>query len=171
MTGINLIKDFIPEEQELALIKQIDEQEWLHLYQRRVQHYGYLYEYRTRGLKRLYTPEDKSKGIPSWLVPKGLDTHLIPEQIIVNEYLHLQGITPHTDACCFGPVIASLSLGADTVMTFEGDIISANLKLPRRSLLVLSGKGRYKYKHSIKHAGDRRVSITYRTLALGVTSS
>lgn len=165
MSGINIIKDFISEEQEKELITKIDQQEWLDIYARRVQHYGYLYEYRTRGLKKL------PGGIPSWLIPKGLDTYLSPEQIIVNEYLSGQGISPHTDAACFGPVIASLSMGADTIMTFEGNMVSADMKLPRRSLLVLSGNGRYKYKHSINHKGDKRVSITYRTLTSGITTS
>ncbi|MGL4371862.1 MAG: alpha-ketoglutarate-dependent dioxygenase AlkB, partial [Alphaproteobacteria bacterium] len=45
--------------------------------------------------------------------------HAQPDQVIVNEYLPNQGITPHIDCIpCFGNTIASLSLGSASVMDF-----------------------------------------------------
>ena len=170
--GIRLLKDAISEEEESNLLLQIYNQEWLDIYMRRVQHYGYKYEYRTRGLQRMYKEDDSLRGIPSWLVPKCVQDEMAPEQIIVNEYKDGQGISSHRDALCFGPKILSLSLGADTVMTFTGGISSLDVKLPRRSLLILEGSVRYKLEHQIKkHTGSTRVSITYRTLAEGITTS
>lgn len=170
--GVRLLKDAISIEEESDVLMRIYDQQWLDIYARRVQHYGYKYEYRTRGLQRMYTDDDPSKGIPSWLVPKCVREEIAPEQIIVNEYTDGQGISSHRDALCFGPKILSLSLGANTVMTFTGGMLSIDIPLPRRSLLILEGPARYRLEHQIKkHTGDIRVSITYRTLAKGVTTS
>ena len=172
MAGLQLLKDIISEQEEIDLLSHIQQGEWLDIYTRRVQHFGYLYEYRTRGLKRMYEDNDETKGIPSWLSPSCVLKEMQPDQIIINEYKDGQGISEHSDAFCFGPKIISLSLGAPTVMTFTGGISSIDITLPRRSLLILEGPARYKLKHAIKkHTGDNRISITYRTLATGVTTS
>lgn len=101
-----------------------------------------------------------------------------PDQVIVNEYLPGQGIAAHVDCePCFGPVIASLSLGAPIMMSFGNkrtrEVIEADLA--PRSLLVLSGLGRYEWTHSIlarktdmvdgaTRQRARRVSLTFRTV-------
>ena len=69
-----------------------------------------------------------------------------------------QGIPPHIDthSCCDGQ-ISSLSLGSDVVMNFsdgggggeEGSGESYSVPLPRRSLMVMSGRARYALRHSI----------------------
>ena len=40
------------------------------------------------------------------------------EQAIVNEYEPGQGIAPHIDRDCFGPVVATVSLGSAVNMDF-----------------------------------------------------
>lgn len=172
MNGFRLLKNIITEEEEQMLLEHIHSGEWLDLYARRVQHFGLLYSYRTRGLKRLYDEDDPSKGIPKWITPPCILSEMKPEQIIVNEYKDGQGISKHIDAPCFGPKIMSLSLASDTVMTFTGGMSDIDIILPRRSLLILEGPYRYRISHEIKsHKGDTRYSITYRTLAKGVTTS
>ena len=41
-----------------------------------------------------------------------LDAQRPFEQAIVNEYEPGQGIAPHVDRDCFGPVVATVSLGS-----------------------------------------------------------
>ena len=66
--------------------------------------------------------------------------------------LSIQGIPPHIDthSCCDGQ-ISSLSLGSDVVMNFSGESgeSSHSVLLPRRSLMVMSGRARYALRHSI----------------------
>ena len=104
----------------------------------------------------------------------------LPVQCIVNEYRPGQGIGMHADHRDFGPVVASLSLGADWPMRFRpratrpyaagampGDEVAV---LPRRSVLVLSGAARCTFMHGIDRTDSARetatrVSATFRTLA------
>jgi alkylated DNA repair dioxygenase AlkB len=102
-----------------------------------------------------------------------------PDQIIVNEYQPGQGITSHIDRdTCFGPVVASLSIGSDAVMDFrspEGKL--GSLLLRSCSLVILTNEARYRWQHSIpgrkrdaiaglEFVRDRRVSLTFRTVVL-----
>ncbi|MGL5784827.1 MAG: alpha-ketoglutarate-dependent dioxygenase AlkB [Alphaproteobacteria bacterium] len=112
--GLSYLPCFITPDQENELIEEIDSQTWILELKRRVQHYGYVYDYKSRRL-------DSSQylgSMPNWLNlwckklwEKGL-FHTPPDQVIVNEYLPGQGISPHIDCIpCFGNTIASLSLG------------------------------------------------------------
>lgn len=64
--------------------------------------------------------------------------------------------------------IANLSLAGDCYMTFQNVRDTNNsykVRLPRRTLLVLTGPARYNYTHAIANSdllSDRRVSITMR---------
>ena len=46
--GLSYIPDFITPDAERALLDTIDAQAWLHDLKRRVQHYGYKYDYKAR---------------------------------------------------------------------------------------------------------------------------
>ena len=103
-----------------------------------------------------------------------------PEQVIVNEYRPGQGIAAHADAPCFGPAIANLTLLSPCVMALSQGSTQKNILLERRSVLVMTGEARTKWKHSIAaRAVDkcemhdktkanvvrgRRISVTFRTL-------
>lgn len=50
ITGLFLIPDFISEAEEQQLLAHIDTQPWQYLAKRRVQHYGYKFEYTQRGV-------------------------------------------------------------------------------------------------------------------------
>lgn len=54
--------DFITEQEEQQLLSAIDQQPWLQLSKRRVQHYGYRFEYTTRGVDL----KEKAGAIPDW---------------------------------------------------------------------------------------------------------
>ena len=178
--GLLYIADFIDEKTEATLIQTIDAQPWIMDLRRRVQHYGYRYDYKVRGLA-----SDLYLGpIPEWLQPfcqklqsEGYFSH-IPDQVIVNEYLPGQGIASHTDCIpCFGDTIASISLGSGCQMDFINGEARTSHYLEPQSLLVLSGKARYHWKHGIAARKSdkidsaampraRRISLTFRNVIL-----
>jgi len=180
--GLTYIPNFITKDQEDDLLRSLDKQEWLNDLKRRVQHYGYKYDYKSRSINK----ESYLGKLPKWLSP--IQEQLIkqsifqakPDQAIINEYEPGQGISPHVDCIpCFGNVIASLSLISGATMQF----INFNTKekqgiyLKPRSLIVLSDAARYNQQHSIparksdrvdgnKLIRKRRVSITFRNIIL-----
>ncbi|MAR56066.1 MAG: alpha-ketoglutarate-dependent dioxygenase AlkB [Rickettsiales bacterium] len=178
IAGLSYLANFITKEEEAALIRTIDAQPWLNDLKRRVQHYGWKYDYKVRGIS-----EDLRLGeLPDWLAKYARRLHIEgyfsqrPDQVIVNEYLPGQGISPHTDCLpCFGDTIASLSLGSACVMDFTQDKQKVPQSLEPRSLVILSGDARYYWKHGIaarktdsmdgiKVSRRRRLSLTFRTI-------
>ncbi|MCZ7579750.1 MAG: alpha-ketoglutarate-dependent dioxygenase AlkB [Fimbriimonadaceae bacterium] len=178
--GIQLLPDYISAEEECELVSQVDGGIWSNDLSRRVQHYGYRYDYR----KRVVDPSMRLGSLPYWLQLLALRLHedgifaQTPDQVIVNEYMPGQGIAAHVDCePCFGSVIASLSLCAPVPMVFGSRRTHevAEVDLPPRSLLVLSGEGRYEWTHAIlarktdaidgeSRERARRVSLTFRTV-------
>jgi alkylated DNA repair dioxygenase AlkB len=170
---------YISSSAEAALLEKIDQQPWRTDLKRRVQHYGYVYDYRARRV----AAESYLGPLPPWLAKLAQRLKYdaifceLPQQVIINEYLPGQGISPHIDCePCFGPVIASLSLGASVVMRLDGpEGEREDLLLDGRSLLVLEGEKRNTWRHSIparktdmieglRRPRNRRVSLTFRTI-------
>lgn len=146
--GLIYMADFIDASTEAELIKTIDAQPWRHDLKRRVQHYGYAYDYKARNI----TPASWLAPLPPWLdvYCARLDQAGIfadmPDQVIINEYQPGQGISAHIDCIpCFGATIASLSLGSPCVMDFTHSKTGGKQShlLEPRSLLVLTGDARY----------------------------
>jgi alkylated DNA repair dioxygenase AlkB len=186
VSGLSLLADFITEAEERELLSVIDQHPWLADLQRRVQHYGYRYDYTARQVTaNLYLG-----ALPDWLQLLAMRLHCegffatppdqVPDQVIVNEYQPGQGIAPHVDCIpCFGGTIASLSLGSGCLMDFTHSKTAqkTSLFLPPRSLLRLQGDARYHWQHGIaKRKSDvfdgvkiqrgRRVSLTFRSVTL-----
>jgi alkylated DNA repair dioxygenase AlkB len=180
--GLIIMPDFISLADEHALLAEIDGPAgpaWSDELLRRVKHFGFRYNYKSRAISM----SDKVDDIPRWareyadrLVENG-HFESAPDQLIINEYEPGQGISPHIDrASCFGPVVASLSLLSDVVMDFESPVgAQVSALLPSRSMLVLSGPARYAWKHGIAARKrdsisgidlrrHRRLSLTYRTV-------
>lgn len=177
--GLRYIEDFLTEAEESRLLEAIDREPWSTELWRRVQHYGYRYDYKGRSVDA-----SQSLGLlPDWAQPVARRLHdarymgQAPDQLIVNEYQPGQGIGAHVDAAPFGPDICSVSLGSSCVMDFAeiGGLGRESLVLAPRSLLVLSGPARYHWKHAIPVRGSdrigdvdvpraRRVSLTFRTV-------
>jgi len=176
--GLNYIADYISADDEQALLMEIDRHDWLCDLKRRVQHYGYRYDYKARTVdaKAYLGP------MPAWIseLCRKLTVDkifpVIPDQVIVNEYLPGQGISAHIDCVpCFGEPIASLSLGSSCIMelSYPDNGNKKELPLEERSLVILSGPARYEWQHAIparksdvvdcvKLARKRRVSLTFR---------
>lgn len=177
--GLRYFPGVLSGEEQATLLHTIDLQPWRDDLKRRVQHYGWRYDYR----RRQVTPEMYLGDLPDWLLPLSDWLHRLgmmdspPQQAIANEYHPGQGISPHTDASCFGPVVASLSLGSPVVMDFCQLATEKNLSLflEPGSLVVLADQARYEWSHGIAHrktdphrgerlVRQRRVSLTFRTV-------
>jgi alkylated DNA repair dioxygenase AlkB len=173
--------EFLSSGTERELLREIDHAPWLSELKRRVQHYGWRYDYKARRV----LPSMYIGPLPAWLsdiagilVERGWFDKK-PDQAIVNEYHPGQGIAPHVDCePCFGPSVASISLLSDVVMGFDNPSTGQRAEevLRSRSALVLTGPARYGWRHGIsarmndtidgrKKRRDRRVSITFRTVS------
>ncbi len=177
--GLCYFPNFIDARMHNRLIETIDRQSWEHSLKRRVQQYGYRYDYKNRTIGKA----DWLGPLPEWTDQTKALLHqqnmfdACPDQMIVNEYLPGQGIASHIDrTTCFGETVAILSLGSpiilDLVHAYSQD--RSAVLLEPRSLLVLKGPARYEWKHGIaarktdRFQGDsfkreRRISLTFRT--------
>ncbi len=179
--GLSVYFDFINQEEEHFLLQHIDQANWLHDLKRRVQHYGYKYDYKSRKIDRSFYIGE----IPSWmqflcarLQERGI-INFEPDQAIVNEYINDQGIAPHVDCePCFGDTIISISLGGTCIVNFQKEINTREpdkipLFIKPHALLVMQGESRFNWYHGIVgrksdhfngqiHQRNRRVSITFR---------
>ena len=180
IAGLTYLPDYIDRDEEQDLIHTIDAQPWITELKRRVQHYGYRYDYRARSI----TAASSLGPLPAWLASYGerlQQDGLFPrlaDQIIINEYQPGQGIAPHIDCIpCFTEPIASLSLGSPCIMEFiQGQTREKiDVRLELRSLVLLSGDARYRWQHAIAPrktdrqegrliARERRLSLTFRNV-------
>ncbi|KAL7320935.1 hypothetical protein PS15m_000768 [Mucor circinelloides] len=144
---------------------------------RRTQQYGHLFSYRYRKVLEEYGP---LPGFTDFLVDRIMDNKWMPNKpnhLLVNEYNPGQGIMPHVDApALFGAAILSLSLLSECIMKFTCEDQSIDIILPRRSLAILTGDARYKFKHGISKdliettdsgitiERDKRISFTFREI-------
>jgi alkylated DNA repair dioxygenase AlkB len=181
IAGLEYTPDFLDRSEQTDYLKAIDREVWLEDLQRRVQHYGYSYPYKTRRIdRRMYLGDlpDWAKQLADRLFNDRI-TPFIADQVIINEYLPGQGISAHIDSpLSFGDPIVSISLGSTCIMNFQAaDRPECELLLTPGSLLKLSGEARYEWKHSIaarktdRYQGQiwkrsRRVSITFRQVKL-----
>jgi alkylated DNA repair dioxygenase AlkB len=183
ISGLKYVPSYITQAEHDNFLAIIDEQNWLTDLKRRVQHYGYRYDYASRKVD----PDSMYLGpLPdwsNWLINRLLEDKIVkqaPDQLIINEYQPGQGISPHVDCVpCFGDTVVSISLGSTCLMDF-GHLDTAQKitkLLEPASLLVMQGEARYKWKHSIgKRKVDtfedgvyprgRRVSLTFRNIIL-----
>ena len=179
--GLYYIKDIITNEDEL--IKQIDELEWFPLSQskfsRKVQHYGYKYNYVT------FNIYEKTTKLPKFLKPlqKELtnickELELINEdekfnQCIINNYEAGQGISKHIDKTAYGSVIGCYILGSGSSIIFRNKDKVKEKYIDSKMLYIMSSDARYKWTHEIPNRKNdiykddkiprgRRISITFR---------
>ena len=177
--GAVIVPDFVTPAEEERLLLRIGQAPWMTELSRRVQHYGWRYDYRGASRPVAAAP------FPRWtaVMADRLRAHFggaLPVQCIVNEYRPGQGIGMHADHAQFGPVVASLSLAADWPMRFRPRAVRPYARdglpgdevvvLPRRSVLVLAGAARSAWMHGIDRTATAceaatRLSATFRTLA------
>ncbi len=114
--------DFISPGEEMSYVELLDAGTWSTSLKRRVQHFGYRYDYKAQTVK----PDAFLGPLPEWL--KALGNRLVehgyfwqlPDQVIANGYLPGQGISAHVDCVpCFGDAIVSVSLLSQCEMVFR----------------------------------------------------
>ena len=181
--GFKYIEDYISESQHEWLLGLIDTNQWLKDLRRRVQHYGFKYDYKARKVNR----DMRIGQLPKWLQKLGqklyADGHMPaePDQVIINEYEPGQGISSHIDCePCFANMIVSLSLGSGCIMDFTNKR-NKTKKIPiwlaPKSIIVLRDEARYEWLHGIAprksdtwacqtYERQRRVSLTFRKVIL-----
>ncbi len=174
------IENFISEQESEELVNNIDQQIWLTDLKRRVQHYGYKYDYTKKKIDQsmaLGPLPDIFSSILHKINNLNIFTSPV-DQIIINEYLPGQGISPHVDCTtCFGPVVISLSLLSQCIINFDLANKHEKILLKPLSLLILKDEFRYKWKHSISMRSNdlidgnsidrqKRISLTFRTVII-----
>ena len=184
--GLTYLKDFIWEDEERALLAEIDDGSWDgDNKSRRTKQYGYGFHWRNRhsnALVRLEAPYDRMpSSARAPLERLRLDGYIVTtdfDQCIVNDYVGGQGIKPHRDREFFGDVVLGMSLLEPVVMDFKslqtGEVRA--LLLEPRSVLLLEGEARWLWQHSITPAPTliyrgsalprgRRTSLTFRIIS------
>lgn len=180
ITGLELKPNWINAVDAEQLVGFVDNQIWNTTLKRRVQQYGYRYDYGKRSIGGALLNSMPSE-FSALCVRLGqeLGESRKFDQIIVNEYLPGQGISAHVDSVVdLGPTIVSLSLLSAVCMKFQGVETKQveELYLEPLSLLVLRQEARYRWTHAIPSRksdkiGDqrvwlqRRISLTFRTLS------
>ena len=180
--GLTYVPDFLSEREETELVAAIDGAGWNSDLQRRVQHYGWRYDYKARQIDvsmRLGPLPEWAARLAGRLVSEGLLSDL-PDQVIVNEYVGDQAISKHVDAeTSFADGIAMISLLESWEMVFREKKKPRRKEsqwLDRRSAAVMTGDARYHWTHEIpkrksepKRMGERgrvkrgrRLSLTFR---------
>ena len=179
--GLKFIEGFLTLEEEDDCVRRVDAaiDQWRDDLSRRVQHYGWRYDYKARAI----TPDMHIGALPDWLSRLAHklynETSLfdkVPEQVIVNEYLPGQGIATHIDHPGFGPTVCTISLLDDWEMDFSEDWKDkAPALLQRGSCVLLTGASRSVWQHGIaprkteplesgRRNRRRRLSLTFRTV-------
>ena len=181
--GLRYVREFLSEEEQHRTLRNIDRAPWQDDLKRRVQHYGWRYDYQSR----IVSHDMRIGEFPMWLqslAAKLRDAGMFrrtPDQAIVNEYLPGQGIAMHVDRQCFGPVVATISLCDAWHMDLRplrgSPSETRHILLQAGSVLILSGEARYRWMHGISprkrerdghgwRRRERRLSVTFRTVLL-----
>lgn len=189
--GLTFVPDLVTEAEEETIVSEIDSADWSNELQRRVQHYGWRYDYKSRQID----PSMHIGPLPSWarmiaerLVEAGFFREGKPDQVIVNEYRGNQGISPHVDSpSSFGGVVAMVSLLESWEMVFrkrgpKTKDSQVTVRLEQRSATILEGDARYRWTHEIRKRNSepgatkpgnkhpsriprvRRISLTFRKI-------
>ena len=187
--GLYYIDNYITNEQHDSILQFFNNNEWDKIDTRIVQQYIYKLlpqkgDKLKQDLKRIKKkPFDEMpfcvEGILNQIINDkrfGIDDDYYFDQLSVNNYPSFGGISYHFDSIdCFDDFIVCLSFLSEAVINFKN--IETNeikqLLLKPKSLLILSGDARYKWKHGITdnnvHFYDgmrinrqQRISLTFR---------
>eukprot|EP01125_Pyxidicula_operculata_P022481 TRINITY_DN9216_c0_g1_i2.p1 TRINITY_DN9216_c0_g1~~TRINITY_DN9216_c0_g1_i2.p1 ORF type:complete len:102 (-),score=11.32 TRINITY_DN9216_c0_g1_i2:111-416(-) len=86
-------------------------------------------------------------------------------EVFINEYFPSSELQFHKDHCStYKEVILGVSLLSDCNFTFQLNSKESTVVVPARSLYLMTGDSRFKWKHGMhKYAvSDRRISLTFR---------
>jgi alkylated DNA repair dioxygenase AlkB len=166
--GLYISHNVLTKEECSSILDEVNLGSWRLDLNRRTQHYGVRYDYKTRGLSY---DVDLIKGS----VVERITTALLPiwsslskntiGNVIVNEYTRGQKIAKHIDSPKFGDVVMTLSLGASATMVMtSSDEQVIPIELHSGTVVALTGLARSQYSHQILPLKDTRVSITFRSI-------
>lgn len=185
VSGMLYVPRFLDTIEQYKLKNRIYKEPWQTDLKRRVQHYGWKYDYRSRCVRET----DYLGPLPDWLskLAKTMSSSDIActkfDQVIVNEYKPGQGIGDHVDEPeAFADEIVTVSLGHEVPMVFRHTETKEQYvrRLSEGSLLRIKGEARYKWTHGIRpkkedtgHFGlcvkrKTRVSVTFRRVVKAV---
>lgn len=173
--GLVLVRDFVSGSEAEDLLGWIDTKGvWETVLNRRVQHYGYSFDYKNKiiGSVRERDIPGVFLGLAERMVALGLLGE-VPDQVTVNEYEVGKGIGPHIDSHhTIGEEISVISLGSGILFDFyelripeDGggglDKPSGGFRkydrvgrrtvyIPENSLYIMKEEIRYSWEHGIK---------------------
>ena len=173
LSGVIVIEEFISEETEKELVKEIDCGEWAQSQSGRLkQDYGPRANYKKQKMKM-----GGFKGLPRYSkdvleMLGGLEgmSDFIPVEQCNLDYNSERGsgVDPHfDDFWLWGERLVILNLLSDSCLTFSKDKYEVRIPMKRLSLLIIKGVARHKWKHCIarEDISKRRISVTFRELS------
>ncbi|XP_011703443.1 PREDICTED: alpha-ketoglutarate-dependent dioxygenase alkB homolog 6 [Wasmannia auropunctata] len=153
------IPNFITEEEERQIIKRVNsvpQPKWTQLSHRRLQNWGGIPH--PKGMIAEEIPDWLQRYIDKVTALNAFEKGVLPNHVLINEYLSGQGIMAHSDGPLFYPVVTTVSCGSHTLLDFYKRLetteqqqpkLEFSLLLERRSLLVLQKDLYHNYLHSI----------------------
>eukprot|EP00210_Caulerpa_lentillifera_P001893 g1821.t1 len=169
--GLELMKDFITQEEEQRLLRCIEQDSisWEMHSGRSVAHFGISFDYATRNVAfDKSTPPFPEETLTIVERIESLDNIPKLDQLTVNTYPCGIGLASHIDThSAFTGAIIILSTGSAAIMQFRKGEEKIRLLLPRRSLLIMDNDSRYCWQHYIppnrlEREEVDRVSFTFR---------
>ncbi|XP_012530658.1 alpha-ketoglutarate-dependent dioxygenase alkB homolog 6 [Monomorium pharaonis] len=162
------IPNFITEEEERQIIKYVNgvpQPKWTQLSHRRLQNWGGIPH--PKGMIAEQIPDWLQRYIDKVAALDAFEKGVLPNHILINEYLSGQGIMAHSDGPLFYPVVTTISCGSHTLLDFyrrletseqQQSKLEFSLLLERRSLLVLQKDLYHNYLHSIAERNSDSIS-------------
>ena len=176
IAGLRYIPEYVDPATHGRLLAAVDLHPWQMSIDHGVQIYGYHYNHVKRAAYLIGELPQWASDLAARLYRDGL-VPSVPDQMVANEYPPGTGIFAHADQSVFGETIASVSLGSTCVMQFAQHEYKRmeELLLEPRSVLILSGEARWRWKHAIPARAvdtwqnrdfprSRRVSLTFRVM-------
>jgi alkylated DNA repair protein alkB family protein 8 len=160
--GLVLCPDFISSEEEAALLQALDSLPWITDIKRRVQHFGFEFDYTTRSVNPAFGAVKPIPPLLSALFDRLRRAGMpeVPDQITVNEYVPGVGIKYHVDThAAFADGIASLSLGSAVSFEMRRAGRHFGVALQPRSLLIMCGESRYAWVRTFSACSHMSVSL------------
>lgn len=169
-------------------LTEIDTKQWLFPFGangRKVQHYGFLYDYRSGAINKKavdFTPmvTQLADILESVCINSGIELSAKQKDIgykfnqcIINNYTPGQGISEHIDNLAYGEIIGCYTLGSGANMRFKFNNNIKDIYVEANSLYIMSEDARYKWTHQMPAAKfdivdgfkiprSRRISATFR---------
>lgn len=164
VNGLNVVYDFISAEEELLLVRDIENELGEPMNLRR----GGRSIIKRWGSEKPYNNFVSPNATPDFLL--GLAQKLVdekyldelPNSISINCYMSGDYIAPHIDSKDSGEKISVLSLLSAADMVLDRGNEKMEVPLPARTLVQMSGEIRWKYRHSILPVTSTRYSVVFR---------